>query len=129
MLLSMPKESMRSHDRQALQKFLKLTVVIDSFSEVVYLLKIPILLLDQGSRANSFKSNTTRSESALLVDSVYIRQASSNILPNNKLQPDPLHTLILTSKIIWCKSFGIILPKWVDSSSLLVSERVNLGHC
>ena len=34
-----------------------LTVVMESFSEVVYLLRIPSLLLDQGSSAKSSKIN------------------------------------------------------------------------
>lgn len=31
----------------------KLTVVIESFSDVVYLARIPVLLLDQGSKKSS----------------------------------------------------------------------------
>jgi hypothetical protein len=50
--------------------FLWLTVVIDSFSEVVYLLNIPSLLLDQGSRATS--SNIKCSVSSLLAELPWI---------------------------------------------------------
>ena len=47
----------------------KLTVVIESFSDVVYLARIPVLLLDQGSKKSS--SFSVLSDSSLDREDAY----------------------------------------------------------